>query len=87
MPIEAAANLRIGRCQRILLRHDDEVERRELELSKRLSGQTAQPVPVDGARRDAARNRESEAGGRLLIEPGKHGKEAIGGSVGAAKNT
>jgi hypothetical protein len=87
MQVEAAANLVIGRGQRILLRHDDIVERREFKLPERFSGQAAQPVPVDGARRNPTRNRESETRGRSLIESGKHGKEAIGGSVCAAENT
>jgi len=78
MPVETGANFRVRRGERIFSGHDDKVERREVELPKRFSGQATQPVPVDGAGSDAARNRQSESSGRELIELRKHCKEAIG---------
>jgi hypothetical protein len=87
VPVEAAANLGVCRGHRFFLRHDDIVEWSEFELPKRFSGQSAQAVPVDGAWRDASRDRETETSGRLLIELGQHREEAIGRSVSTAENT
>jgi hypothetical protein len=87
VPVEAAANVRIHRFDGIAFCHDDKVERRKRELAKRLPGQAAEAVPVDGSRGNPTRDRKSESCCRSFIELRKNGKETIGRSVSAAEDT
>lgn len=87
MPVEAAANIGVGCSNGVPFCHDDKIERRKLELAEGFAGQAAQPVAVDGARRDAAGNGQSKTGGRPLVEPGEHSKETIGRPVSTTENT
>lgn len=87
MPVEAAANFRIHRFDRIAFCHDDKVKRRKRELAERLPGQAAEAVPVDGSRGNPTRDRKTESCCRSFIELRKNGKEPIGRSVSAAEDT